>query len=177
MDESTEALLARCAAGDQAAWNTLVNRFAGLVFAVARRQGLRPDQCEDCAQAVFSVLVRRFSTIEHSGALASWLTITTRREAWRIARDAAPAVPFADGESGSESADDDALHRLERAHAVHAAMAMLGPQCRRLIAELFLTRVEPDYQSIAARLSIPVGSIGPTRRRCLAKLAELIGTV
>ena len=64
---------------------------------------------------------------------------------------------------------DDELLRAERHAALLEALAGLPPPCQRLIALLAEDPPLP-YAQISARLGIPVGSIGPTRRRCLAKL-------
>lgn len=176
MDETTNSLLERCASGDQEAWHRLVERFAGLVYAVARRQGLTEDQCDDCAQTVYSILMRRIVCIDRGGSFAAWLTTTTKREAWRILRERMIRVAVAHEPSDGSAEPDESLAQLERRHRLQEGLSRLGAKCRALIEELFMTAGEPDYQSIASRLSIPIGSIGPTRKRCLAQLAALIGT-
>lgn len=175
MNMDVEQLIERCRTGDQAAWGRLVDSFAGYVFAIARRHALREDQCEDVAQTVFSTLSRRIDQIEQAAALQGWLATTTKRECWRViksARRAGHATGSSVTEPSVESAVDELLVRVEAAQLVRLALEQIGHKCRLLIEELFLRASTPDYSAIAARLSIPIGSIGPTRNRCLAKLAE-----
>lgn len=177
MDHDVAQLIEQCCAGDQTAWARLVDSLAGYVFAIARRHGLREDQCEDVAQTVFSTLARRIHQIRQSAALQGWLATTTKRECWRVlktAHRAAQAAKSSDREPSMESGSDEPLLRLEAAQSVRIALERIGHKCRVLIEELFLRASTPDYSAIAARLSIPIGSIGPTRNRCLAKLAELL---
>lgn len=70
--------------------------------------------------------------------------------------------------------DDDALLRWERQHLIREALKRLGGRCETLLSELFLGKTEGSYDAVAERLGIPVGSIGPTRARCLKKLEELL---
>lgn len=170
----------RCVQGDGRAWAELVDRYAGLVYAVARRQGLREDQCDDAAQRVFSALFKRIHAVEKPDSLGSWLAVTAKREAWRILRlerrELAGSEAVADEPSRDDGATVDAeLLRLERVHEIRQAIGQLGSRCRELIEALFMTPGTPDYAQISRRTSIPIGSIGPTRQRCLARLAELLG--
>ncbi len=177
MYEDVAELIERCRGGDQAAWGRLIDSFAGYVFAIARRHRLHEDQCEDVAQTVFSTLARRVHQIEQATALQGWLATTTKRECWRVLKSTRRAGQVAQSsveEPSVESAADETLVRLEAAQSVRLALEQIGHKCRVLIEELFLRASTPDYAAIAARLSIPIGSIGPTRNRCLAKLAELL---
>jgi RNA polymerase sigma factor (sigma-70 family) len=63
------------------------------------------------------------------------------------------------------------LLTAERHAALRTALLDLPPQAQRLIALLAADPPVP-YAEISARLGIPVGSIGPTRRRCLDKLRQ-----
>lgn len=177
MHERVDALIDRCLQGDQAAWAALVDLHAGLVYAVARRCGLKEDQCDDVAQSVFSTLVRRLSSISDRAALPGWLATAARREAWRVKRRAdraASADPC--GPEPAAVGDDPlaGLSDLEDAQRVRTALSELGQRCRDLLMAV-VSAAKPDYAAISQRLGIPMGSIGPTRARCLAKLAELLG--
>lgn len=174
MSESQRALIERCLKGEQAAWRTLIDLHAGLVYAIARRHGLRHDQCDDVAQSVFSALSRALKSINDPEAIAGWLATSTRRESWRVARAAKRHAPSPAIAEMAAPASNDEVARLESAHAVRLAMQRIDPRCRDLLTALFLQAERPDYQVISEQLSIPIGSIGPTRARCLGKLGTLI---
>ncbi len=176
MADDRRELVARCARGDPAAWETLVREFSGLVFAVARSTGLPRESCEDVAQATFAALAKSITTINDAKALPAWLTITARREAVRVrraaARGSASAIPGDVADEPSDAAET--LARIERHHHLRDAMAVLDPRCRSLIDALYFRSPPAAYQAVSDSLGIPIGSIGPTRLRCLAKLAELM---
>lgn len=172
MLESDRDLFVRCLAGDNAAWDRVISAHAPLVYAVARAQGLKEDQCDDVAQSVFSALVRRIASIRDAQALPAWLITSTKREAWRVRRASVKLQP---GEAEPDHQNESSLDKLESVHQVRRALEELGGRCKELLTLLFLADGSPDYQVISQTLEIPVGSIGPTRARCLAKLAEMMG--
>jgi len=175
MDHADESLLRRCVEGDEHAWSRLVDRYGGLVRSVPREYGFPADVCDDIVQAVFAALVRRIDSIRDPGSLPAWLLVTTRRECWRTyrlrSRERAATLP---DESVIED-EDDLLDRLLGIEAVEAALAAMSPRCRDLLTALFLADPTPSYEEIARRLDVPIGSIGPTRLRCLARLANQLG--
>ncbi len=165
-------VIERCLAGDQAAWSDLVDYYAGLVYSIPRKLGLPADVCDDVAQTVFATLARRLSSVREVSSLAGWLATVARRESWRARR----AQRRGRDESGPLDADvpveDRELRRVEQILRMRWLLNGLDPRCRDLLTALFLSETTPSYEEIAARLSIPLGSIGPTRQRCLAKLAS-----
>lgn len=171
----TDASLIRgCLRGEQPAWNTLVSRYERLVYAVALRSGICASDADDVFQAVFLSLFRSLDSLKENTPLPAWLITTTSRESWRVAarrprnRSHESALSFHTVES------PDALELLERQQLVRQALAELGGRGRRLITALFLGNRPPGYQTIARDLDIPVGSIGPTRARCLKKLKGIL---
>lgn len=172
-DSEHAQLVARCKAGDERAWASLVHEFGPLVFAVARRVGLSEDCCEDAAQATFAALARGLGGIQEPAAIPGWLSTTARREAIRLSKDAAKRRGTAlehDPEAASEAAWID---EIETHHRLRAALGQLGPKCRDLLRALYFEGLNPEYREVADRLGMAVGSIGPTRKRCLAKLSEV----
>ncbi len=176
MTDSGEDLVRRCIEGDQRAWASLVNHYARLVYSISRAFGLREDQCDDVAQSVFLSLTRSLHQVKDPGALRFWIGTTARREAGRVRRAASRRAGR--GMSHDPVAEEgtylEAAERAERLDEVLRAMEGLGERCRRLIEALYMQRRTPEYLSLAEALGMPVGSIGPTRLRCLAKLAELL---
>jgi RNA polymerase sigma factor (sigma-70 family) len=174
-DLAVTHLVARAKDGDQQAWDALVERHAPLIWSICRRYRLGSADAEDAAQAVWLRLVDQLDKIRDPAAIAGWLATTTRREccrALRAARRPQAARPAPDTETIPDQHAPTAEHDLlaaERHQALRQALAQLTPRERQLIAILTADPPVP-YAEISARLSIPVGSIGPTRARCLDKL-------
>jgi RNA polymerase sigma factor (sigma-70 family) len=169
-DRSVILLVTRAQAGDQQAWNALVERYAPLVWSICRRYQLGGADASDAGQNVWLALVDQLGHLRDPAALPGWLATTTRRECTRVqrARDAHAAAPVPDTDNIPGQQTDLAEHLLtaERHAALREAVTGLPPRCRRLIALLIEDPPVP-YATISAQLGIPIGSIGPTRRRCL----------
>ncbi len=175
MPRSTTELVQQCLSGDSEAWRALIDEFAGLVYGVARQHGLSDHQADDVAQTVFAQLVRSLGSIQDPAALPGWLSTSARRESWRVLRARARDTRMDQTpEPAALSTSEISLESLEQAQTVRSALLRLEPRCRDLLWALFLGPQPPDYTRISGELSIPVGSIGPTRKRCLAKLADLM---
>jgi RNA polymerase sigma factor (sigma-70 family) len=174
-DLAVTDLVTRAHGGDQQAWDALVERHTPLIWSICRRYRLGGADAEDAAQAVWLRLVDQLDTIREPAAIAGWLATTTRREccrALRAARRSQAAWSARDAETIPDQQARTAEHELlaaERHAALRQALAHLTPRDQQLIA--ILTTDPPlPYAEISARLGIPVGSIGPTRGRCLDKL-------
>ena len=161
--------------GDQRAWDAIVERFAPLVWSICRRYRLSGADADDAGQAVWLQLVDQIGRIRDPAALPGWLATTTRRECGRLVRAAARAQPAGYvldvGTIPDEraAAADDELLASERHAALRQALAQLPASCQDLLALLVADPPLP-YAQISAELGIPVGSIGPSRSRCLDKL-------
>jgi RNA polymerase sigma factor (sigma-70 family) len=168
-------LATRARSGDKQAWDALVGRYAPLIWSICRRYRLGGADTSDVGQTVWLHLVDQLGNLREPAALAGWLATTTERECLRVLRAAqrpATATPVIDADkirdAHAEIAEQELL-RAERHAALREALADLTPRCQQLIA--LLTEDPPvPYAQISAQLGIPVGSIGPTRSRCLAKL-------
>ncbi|MEX0428506.1 RNA polymerase sigma factor [Nocardioides sp. DS6] len=163
----------RWLSGDPAGLPELVDVMTPVLWHVVRAYGLPREQAEDVVQTTWLALVRRSSAILDSTAVGGWLTMTARREAWRTARGAGRTLPTDDEDIAvhlprQRSAEADAVDR-EGARRIWAAVDQLPERCRRLLRVVAFEN-RPDYASLAVDLGMPVGSIGPTRGRCLAKL-------
>jgi len=175
-DPTLAALIARAAKGDQNAWEELVERFAPLVWSICRRYSLERADIDDVAQNVWLRLVERLSTIREPNALPGWLATTTQRECLRLlgvnqrlerrgerlADEMATALPPA-------GMIEEEIIKAEWNRSLLIAFGQLPLPCRELL--LLLMREPPmPYTEISRALGIPVGGIGPSRARCLAKL-------
>jgi RNA polymerase sigma factor (sigma-70 family) len=173
-DPSVSLLVTRAQTGDQQAWNALVERYAPLVGSICRRRELGGADASDVGQNVWLRLVDQVDHIRDPAALPGWLATTTRRECSRVlrARSSHAAVVVLDAENIPGEQTDLAEQELliaERHAALREAFTCLPTGCQRLIAMLIEDPPLP-YAKISAELGIPIGSIGPTRSRCLDKL-------
>lgn len=166
-------MVTRAQTGDQQAWNALVERYAPLVWSICRRYELGSADASDAVQNVWLRLVDRLGNIRDPAALPGWLVTTTRRECIRVlrARGSPAAAGVLDAQNIPDEQTDLAEQLLiaERHAALREAFTGLPSGCQRLIAMLIEDPPVP-YAKISAELGIPIGSIGPTRSRCLDKL-------
>lgn len=163
--------------GDGRSMDDLVRLMTPVLWHVVRAYGLERTLAEDVVQTTWLQLVRGHGAIADSRAVSAWLTTTARREAWKVGK----AVGRVDT---AESDDLDALLPEQASAEEHvalddenrrlwAAVRRLAERCQRLL-RVIAFEDRPDYARLARDLSMPVGSIGPTRSRCLAKLRDLL---
>ena len=169
-------LVTRARNGDKHAWDEIVERYAPLIWSICRKYRLSEADAEDVGQVVWLHLVDHLDDLRDPAAMPGWLATTTRRQCIRTRRLAA-RLPQATGPliDPDNMADTDVvlaeqeLLVAERHAALRQAVSDLPRGCRELIT--LLTADPPlSYAEISARLGIPVGSIGPSRSRCLDRL-------
>jgi RNA polymerase sigma factor (sigma-70 family) len=184
MDEALAVsdLVERCQRGDAEAFDVLYATFSPLVRACGRRFRLSPTDVDDVVQQVWLAFWQSASRLKQPDRIAPWLWVTAANECRRRLRYgrrelAAERVP--EGPAPIDTQPDvRALRAADRA-LVETLLASVRPDERYLIVLLTAER-RPDYRGIAARVSRPVGSIGPSRARILSKLrraVELEGAV
>jgi RNA polymerase sigma factor (sigma-70 family) len=168
-------LVASARDGDVRAWDALVERYAPLIWSICRKYRLDRADADDVGQGVWLHLVDQLGKIREPAALAGWLATTTRRECGRLVRAAygPHAVAYAlDAENMADAHSDVAEQEVlaaERHAALREAYSHLPMECQRLVAMLTADPPVP-YAEISATLAMPVGSIGPTRSRCLDRI-------
>jgi RNA polymerase sigma factor (sigma-70 family) len=159
--------------GDAGAWDALVEQFGGLVWAVARAHRLSAADAADVSQTTWLRLVEHMGAIQQPERLGAWLATTARRECLAVIRKGSRHTPVgAPGEldeSLDEPPPDGPLLQAVEHSVLAAALGRLADRCQRLLRVL-MTDPPPQYADVAAALDIPVGSIGPTRARCLERL-------
>ena len=171
--------------GDRAAFDELVTLLTPLLWHTVRGQGVDRTAAEDVVQTIWMRLLHSSTSIRDPQTVVKWLLTAARREAWRITKRArADMVRTAAlfGQEGDEIAmipaqreeqPDEAVFRDEQQHRLWEHVQALPERCRELMRVIaFADR--PDYALIAESLGMPVGSIGPTRGRCLAKLRVVL---
>lgn len=176
VDVDMQSLLAAASKGDAAAWDAIVRQFNGLLWSIARGFRLDPVDASDVVQVTWLRLVENLDRITEPEALPAWLATTVRRECLQLIRRASrhrvaqhlepPDIP------DSAPPVDHMLLTDERDAALWRLVAELGETCVRLLRVLMATP-PPSYQTVAAALGMRIGSIGPTRQRCLHRLREL----
>ena len=169
--------------GDQESWRDLVARHQPIIDAVNRRYRLSHEDGADVSQTVWLQLTSHLDSIREPRALPGWIKVTAEREAYRLIRigrrttSLEPIADFYEGQSGpaelrfsgnTEEIDTDLLRTEEQA-AIRAGLATLKANQRDLLLMMVAEPAVP-YAQISGQLGLPVGSIGPTRARCLRKL-------
>lgn len=167
-------LVQRAAAGDERAWEQLVDRFAPVVWGVCRSVTNNSATVADAYQETWARLSSHIDSIQHPERIAGWLATTAKREAIRLSKRAAREVPDGtfvelpvtlDDPSGAASVQHDE-HRI-----VVEAFEQLDERCQ-LLLRLLIDEPDIGYADISNIMHMPIGSIGPTRARCLKKLRD-----
>jgi RNA polymerase sigma factor (sigma-70 family) len=177
-DFEPAAALAAAAKGDKQAWDTIVTSYSDLVWAIARSFRLSVTDASDVSQASWLRLVEHVGDIRDGSRLGAWLATTTRREALGLLRRARRDIPVEDaGLTEAEEDDSDGpeehVMRGEQQALLWRAFRQLNGPCQRLLRVLLLDP-PPPYAEIGAALGMPVGSIGPTRARCLSAMRAFL---
>ncbi len=170
MDAASDAdIVARCRAGDRAAWDALVDRYARYVHAIVTRvYRVEAHDAEDVFQEVFARVVERLDTLRDGEALRPWIAQTARNCAVDALRRSGREVPVHDVPEGA----DDALGLLDEALTVHAALDRLSPDCREILDRFFCR--DESYRTIGTELELPSGTIASRIARCLSRLRDVL---
>lgn len=183
MKRSDEELVRDCRNGDESAWEAITYKYQKLLFSIPRRAGLGRDLASDVLQEVFTTLYAKLDQLEKPEFLRAWLITTTKHKTIHLiskeTRGRPRSIDDNENDPAFEIADtaplaDDALIRLERAAQIENAFTEIDERCRQLLMRLYLSGDKVPYAEIAETLDIPLGSIGPTRARCLQKLLKHI---
>jgi len=183
--EEIAGLVGAAAGGDSAAWTAIVEHFSGLVWAITRGYRLGSADAADVFQTTWLRLAEHLDRITSPERLGAWLATTARRESLRIARASARTIPAHDAalvglghvdDRSPEQAVLDAEQAVldsERARQLWRAFRELSARCQQLLRVL-MASPPPSYAEVGAALGMPVGSIGPSRARCLDRLRQML---
>ena len=177
-DDDDAALVERCLAGESAAWTALVERHGPLVWGVARRAGLTADDEADVFQNTWHTAVEELPRLRDAAAFPGWIARVAHHQTMRVRRSygiARRSMPHVAREDVDERMPDAPLGEIEDRHRVAAAVARIGRRCADLLRALYYEDPQPAYSEIASRLGMRIGSVGPTRARCLEKLEGELG--
>jgi RNA polymerase sigma factor (sigma-70 family) len=173
-------LILGCRNGEVGAWQRLLDRYERLVFSVPRRYGLSREDAADITQLTFTILFQSMDTLSKDSTLGAWLTTVARRHTWRrLDRKRREEA----GRYGSSSESilmfthtgTEDLERWELTEWLDYGLSLVGKSCRDLLSALYLDPEQPSYAEVATRLGMAVGSVGPTRIRCLKRLRRVLG--
>ncbi len=169
------ALVAKMRSDDPAAWAAVTDRYTNLLWFIARGMRLNQEDAADAIQTTWLRLVERIDTVRQPESIGSWLATTMRRECLAALRRRSRLVVSETWDHVPDDADplDDALLRREQDSALWRSFRSLKPRCQTLLRVL-MADPPPSYTEVAAALDMRVGSVGPTRLRCLAALREIM---
>jgi RNA polymerase sigma factor (sigma-70 family) len=173
-DPAVVLLVTTARDGDKAAWDALVERYAPLVWSICRRHRLTAADSEDVGQSVWLRLVEHLATLREPAALPGWIATTTQRECLRVLKLGRRTEPI-DPQASERDMVDDAvpvdqeLLLQERRIALRTAFTQLSLRCQQLLS-MVIGDPPRSYSEISRSLHIPIGSIGPSRARCLDRL-------
>ena len=173
-------LIQACRAGHAHAWERLLDKYERLVFSISLNYGLTTDDAADVTQITFTILLQNLDTLSDGIRLAPWLATVARRHTWRLlARNRREAVNAEEDLAASETVGGiiDYSERWELAEWLNYGLSMLDERCRQLLLALYFDEEQPSYGQVADHLKMPVGSIGPTRARCLEYMRQSLRTV
>lgn len=173
-------LVQAAAAGDRQAWDHVVDRFSGLLWSVAAGYRLSQADAADVFQTTWLKLLENLGRLRDPERVGAWLATTARRECQRALRRSDRVLPLSDErelepDGTGPPPPETSVLESERDRALWRAFAQLSDACQRLLRIAVV--VSPSYAEVAAALDMPIGSIGPTRARCLARLRRnLVGS-
>ena len=175
-DSDLVLVVAQARAGESVAWEALVQRFGGLVAAIARRCRLSEADVSEVCQTTWLRLVENLDRIQQPERIGAWLATTSRRESLRIATrqtvlSSSDVVHLLVDEEAEPL--DAGLLRDEQVLDLRMAAERLPVRCQRLLG-LLMGGDDLPYKEIAEQLNMPIGSIGPTRGRCLDHLRQIL---
>lgn len=181
-----KALIDACIQGDKAAWDILVKRYVALLYSTCMRMGLSAADSEDVVQDVCVILLDHLADVRDTAKLSSWLISTTKREVWRfqkrkglkLASELGETEWALDSSTGlyadTAESPEIAMLALEEQQLVRSALEQMPDRCRRLLTLLYCSDNPASYTDVSNELALPIGSIGPTRARCLQQLRRLL---
>jgi RNA polymerase sigma factor (sigma-70 family) len=176
-------LIQRCRRGSVGAWHQVLNRYERLVFSIPLRYGLSWDDAADVAQLTFAALVENMDKLADNSRLGAWLSTVARRNTWRKLERNRREMPsehlegtfLAENAVALGKSDADSIEHWELSDWLDTGLSQLGESCRKLLTALYFQPELASYAEVAEHLGMPLGSVGPTRARCLKRLKRVLG--
>jgi RNA polymerase sigma factor (sigma-70 family) len=178
VNRSDRDLIVACRRGDSRAWRSLLDKYERLVFSIPLNYGLSREDAADITQLTFTVLIQSLDTLREDSRLGPWLATVARRHTWRLLERGRREGTVREKDL-TESATllgegDESIERWELVEWLNEGLSLISESCQRLLQALYFDPQQPSYAEVAKRLNMPVGSIGPTRARCLQNLKRAL---
>jgi RNA polymerase sigma factor (sigma-70 family) len=179
MSQSDLDLIRGCREGDRASWQALMDKYERLVFSIPLNYGLSREDAADISQLTFSILIQSLDTLREDSRLGAWLATVARRHTWRLLernrREGTGGEKDLAASATLLGRAEEEIERWELLEWLNEGLSLVSEPCRRLLQALYFDPEQPSYADVAERLNMPVGSIGPTRARCLQNLRKALG--
>lgn len=167
-------LVKECLTGNEEAWSLLIDKYKALIYSIPVKYGLSPQEAADVFQATCTELLVRLPELREPRALPKWLMQVAHHECYRSKRQSRRVVSRDSDEDLPEptipAVAEELVQQTQEEQMLREAMAVLTPQCRRLVELLFYEVPARPYAEVAKELGLAVGSIGFTRQRCIERL-------
>lgn len=180
--DSDRDLIRHCRQGSVGAWQRLLDNYERLVYSIPLRYGLSRDDAADVAQTTFTILIQNLDTLPEDSRLGPWLATVVRRHTWRLlernrretSSERLEETLHVQGALLFGKSNGDSIEHWELIEWLDSGLSKISDSCRELLLELYFQPGQPSYAEVAERLGIPLGSIGPTRARCLKRLKRVL---
>lgn len=149
-------LVVRCQAGDEAAFEELVARYAPRLRYFLRKLLSSAEAAEDCLQEVWLDVFRGLARLADPQAFRAWAYRIARDRAFGHLRKGRREEPLGEIDVRDEAADEGAFSP-EDAAKIHAALDELPPEQREVLVLRFLE--EMSYDEIARVTSQRLGTV------------------
>lgn len=179
--ELDAGLIHSCRRGETGGWERMLEQYERLVFSVPLHYGLSGEDAADITQLTFTILLQSLDTLRDDSNLAAWLCTIARRHTWRVLKrgqhetlDELDAEFMRKGAALMDKPDHNEIEYWELVSWIQQGLGKLNGRCQELLKALYFDEGQPSYNDLAAQFGLPVGSIGPTRARCLSQLKKLL---
>jgi RNA polymerase sigma factor (sigma-70 family) len=172
-----ERLVQACLAGDENAWNRLIDKYKRLIYSVPVKYGMSPDDAADIFQNVCVDLFTNLAKLRKIESLRSWLITVATHKCFHHKRQQRQDVELdaMEQEMAEEIAPaPEVMQEVQEEQAVRDALQRLTPRCAELVRLLFFEQPPVPYNQVAQKLGLATGSIGFIRGRCLNRLQKIL---
>jgi RNA polymerase sigma factor (sigma-70 family) len=179
--ETDADLIQGCRRGDERAWERVLDRYERLIYSIALKHGLSVDEAADITQITFTILLQSLDSLREDTRLAAWLSTVAKRHVWRRLdkrrrEQVSPEEDLA-SQDWSHGDSENPIRMWEQVEWLRDGLQQLDERCRQLLTCLYFEAKSLSYQEVASRFSLSVGSVGPTRARCLERLKSIMAEV
>lgn len=155
-----------------------MDKYQRLVFSIPRSYGLSREDAADVSQLTFTILIQSLDSLTEESNLKAWLATVARRHTWRAMEKGRREGTGKEDDLAETSwllGSERPSEKWELIDWLDRGLSKISEPCRKLLKALYLDEDEPSYAEISERLDMPVGSIGPTRARCLRRMRAALG--